>query len=431
MKLTRTQIIIIGIVIVLAVGLYFLFSIGGKPKIVQSTAVLTIWGTEGPVAMNDLISLYEGERPGAKATYVQVDPAQYEAKLLAALAAGTGPDIFEIDDHSLARWKSVLAPMPTSTFAATFNLGAMQTYFPNVVGSDFISGGNLYGLPLSVDTLAMIYNGDYFNSAGIAVPPATWDDFDADVAKLRQVSSTGQITRAAAAIGGTKASIANAEDILYLLMLQNGVQMTSADQSSAQFADTQGAAAVNFYLQFSNTASPYYTWNDSMGDAFQSFVQGNTAIIFDYQSALAEIRQKAPFLNVGVAAMPQPSGATIAVNYPKYEGLVAAKKGDVVNSWDFILLSTIFGNSESAYLKDTGLPAAQRPAIATQQSGSDANLAMFAKQALSARSWYEANDVRIDTIFDAMLQSILNGSADVSTALRNAQESVTNVMTGR
>ena len=66
MKLTRTQIIIIGGVILLAALLYFLLSLGGKPKIVQSTTVLTIWGTEDPTGVNDLIGLYEGERPGAE-----------------------------------------------------------------------------------------------------------------------------------------------------------------------------------------------------------------------------------------------------------------------------------------------------------------------------------------------------------------------------
>jgi ABC-type glycerol-3-phosphate transport system substrate-binding protein len=430
MKLTRTQIIIIGGVIVFAVLLYFLFSLGGKPKVVQSTASITIWGTESPAAMNDLISLYGGARPGAKATYVQVAPSQYEAKLLSALAAGTGPDVFEIGDHSLARWKSVLAPMPTSTFAATFNISMLPKYFPDVVGDDFVSSGNLYALPLSIDTLAMIYNKDYFDSAGIAVPPATWEDFDADVVKLRVVSSTGQIARAAVALGGTKTSMANAEDVLYLLMLQNGARMTSVDHSSAQFAGKAGEAAVNFYLQFSNPASPYYTWSDAMGDALQNFIQGKTAVIFDYQSALAEIKQKSPFLNIGVAAMPQPSGASVAINYPNYLGLAVAKNGDVTDSWDFILLNTVFGNG-GAYLKDANVPAAERTAIAAQEAGSDPVIAMFAKQALSAQSWHESNDVQIDAAFDSMLHNVLNNSRDVSAALRDLQDTVNNIMSGR
>jgi len=68
-------------------------------------------------------------------------------------------------------------------------------------------------LPLSLDTLAMIYNKDLLDSAGIAVLPKNWNDFDGDVARLRSVNAQGQIVQAGAAIGGSAASIANAADI--------------------------------------------------------------------------------------------------------------------------------------------------------------------------------------------------------------------------
>ena len=145
----------------------------------------------------------------------------------------------------------------------------------------------------------MIYNRDFFDSTGIAAPPTTWDDFEKDITKLRTLNQTGQITRAGAAIGGSETSIADAPDLLALLMLQNGTAMTDANHSSAQFANgtmgNTGPAAFNFYLQFANASSPYYTWNDGMGDAVQSFIQGKTAIIFGYHSELADIKAKAPF----------------------------------------------------------------------------------------------------------------------------------------
>ncbi len=62
-----------------------------------------------------------------------------------------------------------------------------------------------------------------------------------------------------------------------------------------------------------------------MGDADDSFSQAKTAIIFDYSSALANIKAKSPFLNIGVAPVPQPDNATVAVNYAKYNGLAVSK----------------------------------------------------------------------------------------------------------
>ena len=235
-----------------------------------------------------------------------MDPATFDAQTLSALAGGTGPDVFEIGDHALARWQSTLAPMPAS-LAAQYGALWLANTFPDVVGQDFVSGGKTYGLPLSIDTLALFYNKDLFNSAGIASPPKTWDDFEADVVKLRTLDASGNLVQAGAAIGGSIASVSDGPDMLSLLMLQNGTQMMSSDLTSATFASGSGGsglAAFNFYLQFANAASPYYTWNDRMGSDADSFAGGKTAMMFGYESDLASLEQKAPFLNVGVAPMP-------------------------------------------------------------------------------------------------------------------------------
>jgi multiple sugar transport system substrate-binding protein len=431
-KFTQKQIIIIAVGAVLVFVIISLFSLGsGSKKQTQQPIVLTVWGTDTQSVFGDLISSYDRYRTTAKVTYTQVDPAGYESKVLAALAAGDGPDVFEISNRDLPKWQSALASMPSSTFAAQFDLAKLRSYFPSVVESDFVSNGQVYALPLSIDTLAMIYNRDFFDSAGIATPPATWNDFETDVKKLRILNAEGQIVRAAAAIGGSEASIADAPDILALLMLQNGTVMTNADFSSAEFANegmigNPGLDAFNFYLQFANATSPYYTWNDGVGNALQSFIQGKTAIIFDYQSALADIKAKAPFLNIGVASIPQPADATVAVNYPNYKGLAVSKQADVLSAWDFVLFLTTYTEGENLYLKDTGFPPAQRIAVTAAESNPD--LAAFAAQALSARSWHEADSVRIDGILNSAIQSALSGSVSPAQALGVAQSAVSSLM---
>ena len=361
-----------------------------------------------------------------------VDPAGYENKVLSALAAGKGPDVFEISNRDLPKWQSALAYMPTSTFAAQFDLAKMRSYFPSVVEKDFAVDDQIYALPLYIDTLAMIYNQDFFDSAGIATPPKTWTDFQNDILKLRVLNGQGQIVRAAAALGGSERSISNAPDLVSLFMLQNGTVMTTDGFSSVQFANGNrssgtGLSAFDFYLQFANAASPYYTWNDGMGDAVQSFIQGKTAIIFDYQSALATIKAKAPFLNVGVAAMPQPKDATIAINYPKYQGLAVSKQGKSLSAaWDFVLYLTTYTEGENIYVEKSGKSPAQRIAIAAAAGNPD--LTVFAPQALSARSWHQVDSQKIDAIFNSAIQDTLSGSVNSTQALSIAQSAINALM---
>jgi len=426
---------IIAIVAVVIIGGGALVFFNGQKKASTTQAVtLSVWGVDDKKVFDNLIAYYTQYNPSAKITYTQIDPANYESDILRAFAEGAGPDVFEIGNQSLPRWRSVLAELPEA-YSSQFGMLQMQTDFPSVVQDDFMidptpTTTGIYALPLSIDTLAMFYNKEMLDSAGIAVPPATWDDFESDVQKLRIVNSSGQITRAAAAIGGSEASIPEAPDILSLLMLQNGTQMVSSDLSTAKFADDAtgaGLSAFNFYLQFANASSPYYTWNDAMGDDTQSFASGQVAIIFGYHNDLVSIEAKAPFLNVGIAPVPQPTGATISISYPKYNGLAVYQKSRYVTSaWQFILTLTAYANGEKIYTDATGNPPALRSVIAADANNAD--LSVFAKQALAAHSWYEINNLSISDIFNTAIESALTGSASPGEALKQAESSVSTLM---
>lgn len=434
-KLSQKQIIIIGGVVLLVLIGAVVFMLNIRSNAGGGGSVdLTIWGTDSPQAFNDLISKYAGPGSGTQSQikYTQIDPSQYQTRLLAAFAAGTGPDVFEIPNRDLSQWTSVAAPIP-ATLATTFNQVTLQSDFPDVVTQDFVSGGNIYALPLSIDTLAMIYNKDLFNTAGIATIPTTWEGLEADLPLLRQENAQGQITQAAVALGGSETSIYNAPDIVFLLMMQNGAQMTSSDGSTVTFAtggssgqNSSGINAFNFYLQFANAANSNYTWSDGMGSALSNFEQGKVAVIFDYSSALAAIKSTAPFLNYGVAPMPQPANAAVAVNYAKYNGLaVSRSSANIADAWSFIINLTTSLTDENIYTKDTGSPPALRSGIAVAET--DPVMSVFATQALTAKSWHESDSEQFDSIMNTAITSVLNGAADSTTALNQAQTAMNSV----
>ena len=425
--LTKTQVIIImgALVLVIIVGALGLFNLRPTTNNNPATkATLTVWGTESPDVIGALAAAY----PYAAVSYQQFPAASYDNSILSALAAGNGPDVFEIQNREVPKFKFLLAPLPTSTQA--FTSLQLSQLFPDVVAQDFVENGQLYGLPLYLDTLVMVYNKDLFNTAGIVAAPATWDQFDADVAKIRAVNSSGAITRSGAAIGGSLASIPNAPDILALLMLQNGTQMTDSANAFANFASqTNGApgiAAFNFYLQFANPTSPYYTWNDSLGNAFDQFAAGKVGIAFVYQSDLAAIKTKAPFLHIGIAPVPQPTGANISVSYPRYGGFVAARAGQQAAAWNFILYFAALSTDAQAFVNATGKPPALRAAI--QADLNDPNLSVFAAQALTAQSWYEADAAKVDAIMSQAIQNVLVGNEDSTRALNEAANEVDQLM---
>lgn len=427
MKLSQKQIIIVSSVALAVILLFALLFLNLRPSNRSQEFTLKIWGVDDGEVFDNVAQSYKQIRPGATVKYTKIDPKNFESGLLNALASGEGPDIFYIGNRELPKQKVRLIPVNTQQF----NLVRLRELFPTAVEQDFVSGGQVYALPLFLDTLALIYNKDLFDQAGIVAPPKTWDEFQRAVSQLRVVNPNGQIVRAAAAIGGSENSVDSAADLLTLLMLQNGAKMVSSDLSSAAFASQEGGgpgiAAFNFYLQFTSAGSPNYTWNDGQQNSLDSFVNGKTAMIFNYQSAVSIIKSKSPFLNFAVAPMPQPGGAGAAVNYPRYYGLAVSKQSRLNSwAWDFIVYLTANPEVGKIYTGGNGRPPALRSLIG--QNMNDPNLNVFVKQALTARSWYEADDAKIKSILNNAIVSVLTGQADSEKSLKQAQDQVSQLM---
>ncbi len=102
--------------------------------------------------------------------------------------------------------------------------------FVNVAGTDFIKNHHIYGIPLTVDTMALFYNEDLLANAGIAQPPTTWDEFKKDVERLTRIDEYNNIIQAGAALG-TSENIYRAGDILAMLMLQSGCSIVNLRNS--------------------------------------------------------------------------------------------------------------------------------------------------------------------------------------------------------
>lgn len=417
MQLTRNQIILIAIggAIVIAVILAVVFGTRQGAEEAPVSGEITVWGVfDSRTTWDELIAMYNRVRPNVHVRFQLLNSTTYEDGLINALAAGSGPDVFMFHNTWLPKHFSKLRALPSEFFP----LSRFRSLFPTVAEQDFAPDGVIYAMPLYIDTLAMLYNRDIFDTAGIALPPATWRDFQAAIPKLRTLDSQGRLVRAAAAIGGSNQSINRGSDIAQLLMLQAGVEMVDATFTRATFSATGGTEAVRFYTSFANPADPFYTWDESFGNSLDVFAEGRAAVIFNYAHQIDFLKQKNPFLNFDIAPMPQPASATQTVNFPSYWGLaVSGQSRNPLTAWDFIAWLT--GNEEAsrAYLERTNRPPAIRSLIAQYQN--HAELGVFARQALTARSWPQIDNRGVDRILSDMISDVISGR---TTALRATQE---------
>lgn len=350
----------------------------------------------------------------------------YEQELSDAIAAGNGPDIFTIHNDWAPRYKNKIYPLDSGAKTAQ----SFERKFVDVVSSDFLIDNKIYGVPLSVDSLALFYNKDILKSAEIYDPPRTWDDFKDVVIRLTIRDDKGGIIRAGATLG-TEKNINRSSDILALLMLQSGSSITDPFSNTAVFNNNDvGATALQFYTDFANAGKKIYTWNPVMEYSIDAFYQARAAMMINYSYNIPVVRAKAPKLNFAVAPMPQITGATAPINYANYWAMtVSAKSKYPKEAWDFL---TYISNPEvvKTYLTKAARPVAQKDLVDWQENGSDLNLGVFARQTLTAKSWYQAESSVNEAIFLEAIKNVNLGRTTPQEASNFAAAQITQNMKG-
>jgi ABC-type glycerol-3-phosphate transport system substrate-binding protein len=440
-------------------GLILLFSIviisgcGCKPKVSNYKVDLEIWGAlDDSDAYAEIFQNYRDVNPHiGEIVYKKQRIETYQRDLVDALASGKGPDIFLINNTWLPTFSNKITPAPKEILTEQ----RFRKNFVDVCVDDFISQGEIFAVPLSVDSLALYYNKDLFNAVGITAPPKTWDEFLAVSEKITKINALGEISPSGAALG-TASNIYRATDILGMLLLQNGVQMRDGRGKLDFSGNVNARKALEFYTSFSRSSAPNYSWNTQMHNSVDAFSEGTLAMMLNYSWQSEVIKSKSPKLSFSVADLPQ-SSLSAPVGYANYWGYVVSnnkvvavdqksKVAPVPNNiriaeaWNFLTYlttkmeaQTVAPNSATSvtkkpvskfdpaenYLEKTKQPAARRDLVEVQKD--DVDLGVFAKGNLVAKSWIQNDPAATESIFKEMIDNVNRGALSVGDALKTAE----------
>lgn len=370
----------------------------------------------------------------------------YELDLLEAIASDKGPDIFAIHNSWLPKYQDKLVAAPDAAFSGDEGYPFFKDIFVDSAVYDFQDDRNaVWGVPMSVDTLAMYYNKDILNSAGVAYPPRTWTEVKEAVKKITKLNENrSEVIQAGAALG-TSNNITRPQDILSLMIMQQCGSvscMTANDKSSAIFnqdiedGDSKfnpGENALQFYTDFADVTSPVYTWNpdifkdEGYNYAIDSFAAGKVGMMFNYHHFIPTLEKKNPGLNYDVAAMPQIKDSNVRVNYSNYWGFgVAKSSANQQGAWRFLQFLTN-ENIAKQYLDNTGNPTSMRAFYEGYYSAYE-KVKVFVDQSLTAKSWYKADALAEDKILQDMITNVVVNNLPVEEALNDGVREINTIM---
>lgn len=362
-------------------------------------------------ALQTQIDKYKADRPYLTINLKQLRAEELYPRLLEALAEDKGPDIISVRNRWMRFYQPKLSAMPafvpdatvrvekttlgtqTIVDTPTVNLpSALQIdkEYVQAVKNDVIMDGKIYGLPLSLENMALFYNKDLLDQAGVAEPPKNWEDFQKAVKKLTKFDKkSGRILQSGANLG-TGSNIPGFEDLLYILFKQSSISFTDKNGSAIfQNQPSQAISVMNFYTDFANPARDTYTWNEDMENALDKFVNGSLAFFFGYSYHYPVIKARAPQLNVSILPMLQlnPEQPVNVANY--WVQTVLEKSKNKNESWA-LLNYLAHSKATKEYLDQSGRPSALRTYLASQLDVPE--LSPFVSQALVSDSWYKGKD---------------------------------------
>lgn len=411
---------------------------GGADKQPPEKVVLEIWRPEDQdTDFADIFAAYKAIYPHVDFKYKTMKPEEYEDELFKAWAKGEGPDIFAVSNWRIGKFTEFITPMPkqrarlkTAHTEKSFGKAKLVveqnvvTYltpddlpdrFVETVKKDVVFQDDIYGLPYSVDTLAMYYNRDLLAQSLIAIPPTTWQDFVDSVEAITVLDADKNVIQPATGLG-TADNVPHFFDIVSLIMMQSGTQMITPSGYVALGAVAEdggpgpGTKALEFYQSFSNPGKATYTWNDEQIEALEAFTSGNLAFYFGYHQDLKTIEQRAPNLNFSYTKVPQVDSSE-SVNYANY--LVESVHLNAENpdhAWNFIQFAASENQAKNFIEKTGRVPALQSLVGAKQE---DKGIGIFAQQALTAKTWYHGP--KPDLVLQAFQEMVVAANERVNT----------------
>jgi len=402
------------------------FQCTATKKVINKPLKLVVWGVyEDRDALDILFNKFSKIYPTITLEYKKFTAEEYEDQLLNAWADDKGPDIYFLPNSSILQYKEKgrIIPMPASAKLPhreikTTGIGSLKKTdiidsiknitltskndldlkFASVVGDDVYIDNKIYGLPLSLETLAMFYNRNFLNNAGIPHPPIVWaddknsDDFVDQVKKITKLKKDGSFEQSGTSLG-TINNISNASDIIALFLMQADTNFANT-KNLIDFSTNKKiiTTAINFYNDFSNPIKDIYSWNKDQINSFEAFKGGQTAFFFGYPYHKDQIPQQ---INYGITTIPQlqyqisqngevsPLNPVNIANYWVMTVSHKTKNSDI--AWGFIDFATRKENVKE-YLEKSEKPTALRDLIKEQSK--NIKLAPFVNQILSAKSWY-------------------------------------------
>lgn len=219
----------------------------------------------------------------------------------AAIEAGTLPDVsyFQYQEAGQFYAQDLLLPLTD----LNQQIQADNGNFIQALVKPATFGGEVYAIPQKFYSVALHYRLDLFEKAGIAQPPATWDEFREAAIKLTDAANG--VYGAGIGLGATNS---DASWLNQIILWNLGGKLVAEDSKTITANSPETVAAFSYiadiFTKDGSTPPSAVNWDDAANNT--AYLSGQAAMVINAGTLLAKIKNDDPALyeKTGVAQIP-------------------------------------------------------------------------------------------------------------------------------
>ena len=267
----------------------------GQAGAVAGKAEIEFWTMQLSPVLDDYIlsSIAEFERLNpdvAAVKWVDVAWADMERKLLSSVAAGTAPDVANLNPQFSSKLAEFNALEDPTLFLAPETIAS---YHPAVWSSNRLKG-QYFGIPWYLSASIAIYNRSIFEQAGVGFPDA-----------IEEIPMIGRAIRKATGKYTYFPSFDGGEPMENYVLLGGGI---SNDLPAFGLSDPSVRKLLRYYAElYSSGSVPPSVLIEGHQKAVDLFQSGELAMLLSGMQMLRNIELNAPGLMADIVVKPHPN----------------------------------------------------------------------------------------------------------------------------
>jgi multiple sugar transport system substrate-binding protein len=379
------------------------------------------YGGQDPAQVALLLSDVIGEQLAAEGITLQYEPIQdnYNAVLTNALSAGTAADVFYIPGETAPGFIATGKVLPLNDLVDT-------SPFIGSLVDVYTQDGQVYGIPKDFNTLAVFYNEDLFDEAGVEYPNAD-DDWNTFADKLRAVSD---------ALGSDVYGACFPADFARMgaFAYGNGWQPLDAE-GNANLQDPAFVEAFDWYTGLVREGVAVQPSDVGAGWPGDCLAREQAAVAIEGAWMLGFLRDAAPNLQYGTTLLPKSPNTGERGNF--IYSVAWAVNADSPNRDAAIkVLEALTSEEAQQFILERGLAIPSREALADNpffqedSPEAQANLTVFEGASDGNVLGFQFGNVGTDYMnpINNALTAAMTGQADSAAALASAQQELSTLL---